>query len=69
MNISAEIRKLTIEKGKTLTSLAKRISEVKNKHYSVQNLSNKLKKGTANLNELSIILEELDYDIVFISKK
>ena len=63
MNLSVEIRKIIIEQAKTLTYLAKCISEKKNKHYSVQNLSNKLKKGTVNFNELSVILDELDYII------
>lgn len=63
MNIHAEIKKLTTEKATTLTHLAKCISEKKNKHYTVQNLSNKLKKGTVNFNELLIILDELDYVI------
>ena len=65
MNISVEIRKLALEQAKTLTFLAERISEKKNKHYSVQNLSKKLKQGTVNINELSIILDELSYEIKF----
>lgn len=65
MNIGNEIRKLTIENGVTLTYLAQCIAEKKGKAYSVQNLSSKLKKGTANFNELSIILEELGYSIKF----
>ena len=43
----------------------KKIEEIKQKHYSVQNLSTKLKKGTVNLNELAIILDELGYKINF----
>ena len=65
MNIGNEIRKLTVENGVTLTHLAKCIAVKKGKPYSVQNLSSKLKKGTANFNELAIILEELGYDIKF----
>ena len=65
MNIGNEIRKLALDNCVTITHLAKCIAEKKGKPYSVQNLSAKLKKGTANFNELSIILEELNYTIKF----
>jgi len=65
MNIGSEIRKLTFENGVTLTYLAQRIAEAKGKSYTVQNLSSKLKKGTVNINELNIILNELGYTITF----
>ena len=65
MNIGNEIRKLAIDNCVTLTHLAKCIEIKKGKPYSVQNLSAKLKKGTANFNELSVILEELGYTIEF----
>lgn len=65
MNIGNEIKKLAVDNGMTLTHLAKVIAEKKGKQYSVQNLSTKLKKGTANFNELNIILEEMGYEIKF----
>jgi len=68
MNIGNELKKLTIDNATTLTELAKKIAIVKQKHYSVQNLSTKLKKGTVNLNELTIILDELGYNIIFEKK-
>ena len=68
MNIGNEIRKLTVENGITLTHLAKCIAEKKGKPYSVQNLSAKLKKGTANFNELTVILDELGYNLKFEKK-
>ena len=68
MNIGNEIKKLAIDNCVTLTTLAKYISESKGKDYSVQNLSSKLKKGTINANEISIIAEKLGYNIVFIKK-
>ena len=69
MNIYAEIKKLIAEEATTLTYLAECISKQKNKHYTVQNLSNKIKKGTVNFNELSVILKELGYIIKFEQKK
>lgn len=65
MNIGNEIRKLAFENGITLTQLAKCIEREKGKPYSVQNLSAKLKKNTANFKELDIILNELGYQIKF----
>lgn len=68
MNIGNEIKKLTIDNAVTLTELAAKIAKAKQKHYSVQNLSTKLKKGTVNLNELAIILDELGYKVIFEKK-
>jgi len=68
MNIGNEIKKLAVDNGMTLTHLAEVISRQKGKNYSVQNLSTKLKKGTANFNELNIILDEMGYEIIFNKK-
>lgn len=68
MNIGNEIKKLALDNGVTITHLAKCIANKKGKPYSVQNLSAKLRKGTANFNELSIILEELGYTLKFEKK-
>ncbi|OGH97640.1 MAG: hypothetical protein A2104_09795 [Candidatus Melainabacteria bacterium GWF2_32_7] len=65
MNLGNEVKKLAIDNAVTLTFLAEGISKKKGKHYSVQNLSAKLKKGTVNLNELSMIMEILGYKIKF----
>lgn len=65
MNLGNEIKKIAIDNAVTLTYLAEEISKKKEKPFSVQNLSAKLKKGTANLNELSIIMELLGYKIKF----
>lgn len=63
MSISNDIKKLLIDKDMTLTQLAKIISERKGKNFSIQNLSQKLKKDTLNLKELEIIMETLGYKI------
>lgn len=59
MDISKEIKKLLIDSDITLTELARKISNVKNKHYTVQNLSQKLKNGTVNVKEIAIILDRV----------
>jgi predicted transcriptional regulator len=65
MNIGNEIKKIAVDNGVTLTHLAKIIAEKKGKNYTVQNLSTKLRKGTANFNELDIMLNEMGYEIIF----
>lgn len=69
MDISKEIKKLLIDADVTLTDLAMKISLAKNKHYTVQNLSQKLKNGTINAKEISIILDSIGYNVYFLPKK
>lgn len=68
MNISNEIKKLMIDNDVTLTELASVISKQKNKSFSVQNFSQKLKNGTVTLREFEIILNFLGYSINFKQK-
>ena len=69
MSISNDIKKLLIDKDITLTQLAKIISEKKEKNFSIQNLSQKLKNETINLRELEIILDALNYKICYLPQK
>ena len=69
MSLCNEIRKLMIDCDVTITQLANEISKAKNKHYTVQNLSQKLKNNTLNANEIGIILDVLDYKVLFYPKK
>jgi len=68
MNLSNEIRKLMIDRDITLTELAFIIAKKKNKHYTVQNLSQKIRNNTLNANEIDIILDALEYKIIFYPK-
>ena len=68
MDLSKEIRKLLIDADLTLTQLAQKISQSKNKHYTVQNLSQKLKNGTINAKEIEIILDCIGYTAYFVPK-
>lgn len=67
MGICSEIRKLMIDKDITLTELARVISKKKNKHYTIQNLSQKLRNNTLNAAEIEIIVSELGYRVYFYS--
>ena len=65
MDIKKEIKMLLLENDMTLSDLASKIAEAKGCNYSVQNLSNKLKKGSVTFNELQLIADILQYDIKF----
>ncbi len=68
MTLCNEIRKLMVDKDMTLTQLARIIAENKGKHYTVQNLSQKMRSNTLNANEIDIIANALDYRIIFYPK-
>ncbi len=69
MGICNEIKKLMIDNDVTITQLARIIADVKNKHYTVQNLSQKLRNNTLNASEIDIILNALKYQIYFYPQK
>lgn len=58
-----------IDNDVTITQLARIIADVKNKHYTVQNLSQKLRNNTLNASEIDIILNALKYQIYFYPQK
>ena len=68
MSICNGIRKLLIDKDMTLTQLARVIADKKGKNFSIQNLSQKLKNNTVTLREFEIILDALDYKIIYVPK-
>ena len=57
-----------IDKDMTLTQLASTISKKKNKHYTVQNLSQKIRNNTLNSMEIDCILDALGCKIIFYPK-
>ena len=68
MGICKEIKKLIIDEDVTLTQLACAISKSKNKHYTIQNLSQKIRNNTLNSMEIDTILNFLNYKIIFYPK-
>ena len=68
MDISKEIKKILIDADVTLTQLAQKFAQSKNKHYTIQNLSQKLKNGTINAKEIEIILDCIGYTVYFLPK-
>ncbi|MBQ8458700.1 hypothetical protein IJ541_01205 [bacterium] len=68
MVLCNEIKKLLVDCDITLTQLARIIAEKKGKHYTIQNLSQKLRNNTLNSTEIDIIMEALGYRIIFYPK-
>jgi len=68
MTLCNEIKKLLVDYDITLTQLARVIAEKKDKHYTIQNLSQKLRNNTLNANEIDIIMDVLNCRIIFYPK-
>lgn len=68
-SIINEIKILAMERDLTLTQVASLLSEKLNKKYSLNNLSQKLRKETIPYREIKLIAEILDYDVRFIDKR
>ena len=59
--------KIEIEEGSTILQVAKKISE-KGSKVPLQNLSNKLAKGTIKYSEVKDIAEAIGYEIIWKKK-
>ena len=57
-----------VDRDVTITQLSRIIAQKKKKHYSIQNLSQKLRNNTLNAIEIEIILDALDFQIFFYPK-
>ena len=68
MSIVNDLKKVLLDVGVNLTELAAALSKKLNKPYSMQNLSNKLRKETITYREMLIIADILGYDLKFIRK-
>lgn len=64
-----EIKTLVLDRDMTLTELAAKLGEKRNKRYSLNNLSQKLRNETITYKEIKLIAEILDYDIKFLDKR
>ena len=64
MNIKAKI----IESGKTLSEVAELLSEKYDERVTIQNLSNKIRRGSLRIDDLERIADVLGYRIEWIKK-
>ena len=70
MNLLAreQIKAILAQENMMMKDLASELGKRLNKNYSLDNLSQKLRKGTISYNEIVLIAEILGYEIGF-SKK
>lgn len=65
--LTNELKSVLAKKGYTLTALVKRLNE-KGITTTLQNISNKLKRGSINYLEMVDILNAIDYKIEWVEK-
>ena len=68
MNAINEVKMLAAQKGVTLTSLAKYLSEHSTKKYSLDLSSKKLRSNMIRYSEMKLIAEALDMELIFKDK-
>lgn len=69
MDIKNEIKSYIVKSGYTMTEIIEMVNKKYNKTDTVQNLSNKLTRGTIRYNEVLEIADICGYNIEWIEKK
>ena len=64
-----DLKKILLDVNISLTELAAALGKRLNKHYSMNNLSNKLRKETITHREMIIIADILGYDLKFVRRE
>ncbi len=64
-----ELKKVLLDVNISLTELAEALGKRLNKHYSLNNLSNKLRNETITHREMLIIADILGYDLKFVRRE
>ncbi|PWL74258.1 phosphoribosylglycinamide formyltransferase [Candidatus Gastranaerophilales bacterium] len=64
-----DLKKVLLDVNISLTELADALGKRLNKHYSLNNLSNKLRNETITHREMIIIADILGYDLKFVRRK
>lgn len=68
MDIKNELKSYIVRSGFTMTQIVEMINEKYNRTDTVQNLSNKLGRGTIKYSEAKEIAEVIGYDIKWVEK-
>lgn len=66
MDIRNEIKSIIAKKGTTLKKVCLELEKIKNKKYSPNNMTNKLRRKTIKFEEVNDILKILNYHIEII---
>lgn len=64
-----DLKKILLDVNVSLTELAAALGDRLNKHYSLNNLSNKLRNETITHREMLIIADILGYDLKFVRRE
>ena len=68
MGIKEDIKSIIVKSGWTLTDVVKALNEKYSRNDSVQNLSNKLSRGTLKYREALEIAEIIGYSIEWVKR-
>lgn len=69
MSTRAEIKYLLFRENSSITKIAKEMSEITNKEYTMRSLSQKLLRGTLRADEYKLIADILGYDVKLIKRQ
>ena len=64
-NVKEQIKSMLAAKSITMKEIAYFLSKKREKNYSLENLSSKLRRGTLQYNVVVLIADYLGYDIEF----
>ena len=65
MKTKEQVKSLLALENVSLTQVAQKMTEITGKHYSMQNLSQKLSRKTIKFEEVVLISQILGYEIKF----
>lgn len=68
MDTKQQIKHLLLLNNLTMTELCEKIGEKINRHYTIHNISGKLKRDTIKYSEMKTILDILGYEFVIRKK-
>ena len=69
MSTRAEIKYLLFRENSSITKIAKEMTQITSKEYTMRSLSQKLLRGTLRADEYKLIADILGYDVKLIKRK
>ena len=68
MSVREDIKAILAKSNVTIKYVASKISEIKGKNITADNLSQKMRKGTLRYDDVVLIANILGYDVQFLKK-
>ena len=69
MSTRAEIKYLLFRENSSITKIAKEMTQITGKEYTMRSLSQKLLRGTLRADEYKLIADILGYDVKLVKRK